>query len=114
MHQSLQGATFHVEHIHPTAHGGSDELSNLALACPGCNLKKSDRREVCDPESGAMVSLFHPRTDRWEEHFRWEGYQIVGITSIGRALVASFDLNHLRRQRIRQAEEYFTLFPPTD
>ena len=34
MHQALQGATFHVEHILPTSAGGSDELSNLAWACP--------------------------------------------------------------------------------
>ena len=42
MHQSLQGATFHVEHIVPTVLGGSSTLSNLAWACPGCNLQKSD------------------------------------------------------------------------
>lgn len=32
MHQSLQGATFHIEHIIPQAKGGSSELPNLALA----------------------------------------------------------------------------------
>ena len=38
MHQRLQGATFHVEHIIPRSKGGADELANLALACPSCNL----------------------------------------------------------------------------
>src|ERR1043166_3917240 len=33
MHQSLQGATFHVEHIIPKSKGGSSDLPNLALAC---------------------------------------------------------------------------------
>ena len=52
MHQSLQGATFHVEHITPTAAGGSDEVANLAWACPSCNLKKSNRQTIVDPETG--------------------------------------------------------------
>ena len=67
MHQALQGATFHVEHIIPTASGGSDELPNLAWACPSCNLKKSNRQTAVDPETEKAVALFHPRTHRWEE-----------------------------------------------
>jgi 5-methylcytosine-specific restriction endonuclease McrA len=60
MHQSLQGATFHVEHITPEAHGGLTELNNLALACPSCNLKKSDRETAADPLTKKSVPLFHP------------------------------------------------------
>jgi len=30
MHQSLQGATFHVEHVVPQARGGHSQLDNLA------------------------------------------------------------------------------------
>jgi hypothetical protein len=33
MHQALQGATFHVEHIKPRADSGSDQLDNFAWAC---------------------------------------------------------------------------------
>lgn len=112
MHQALQGATFHVEHIIPTIAGGSDELSNLAWACPSCNLKKSNRRTALDPETEQTVPLFNPRTDRWEDHFVLLGYRVVGRTPIGRALVAAFDFNHPRRVLIREAEEYFDLFPP--
>jgi hypothetical protein len=112
MHQALQGATFHVEHIIPTASGGSDELSNLAWACPSCNLKKSNRTTALDPETEQTVSLFNPRTDRWEDHFAWLGHIVVGRTPVGRALVTAFALNHPRRVLIRQAEEYFELFPP--
>src|ERR1700745_3466919 len=43
MHESLQGATFHVEHIIPQSKGGHSVLENLALASPGCNLHKADR-----------------------------------------------------------------------
>src|SRR5436305_14229547 len=63
MHQALQGATFHVEHIVPSSTGGSDELTNLAWACPSCNLKKSNRLSAIDPDTEAEVPLFNPRTD---------------------------------------------------
>lgn len=113
MHQSLQGASFHIEHIAPLSLGGTDHLDNLAWACPRCNLKKSNRVSLVDPDTGLEVRVFHPRQNRWEEHLAWEGYLIVGLTSIGRALIAAFDLNHERRCRIRQAEELFGLFPPS-
>ena len=111
MHQSLQGASFHVEHIIPTSLGGTDELDNLAWACPGCNLKKSNRMSALDPETETEVRLFHPRLDHWEEHFAWQDYTLIGLTPIGRALITAFDLNHERRLRIRQAEEIFGFFP---
>jgi hypothetical protein len=114
MHQSLQGATFHVEHIIPSSHGGPSELDNLCLACPSCNLHKSDRVDVPDPDSGAMARLFQPRRDSWSDHFRWEAYRIVGGTPIGRATVFALDLNHPRRLLIRRAEEMLQLFPPPD
>ena len=112
MHQSLQGATFHVEHVIPRARGGQSTLDNLAWACPGCNLRKSDRVEIVDPETGERVPFFNPRKDVWGEHFRWEGHEIVGLTPIGRAALAALELNHARRIRIRQAEEMLGLFPP--
>ena len=69
MHQSLQGATFHLEHVIPKSRGGITELSNLAWACPGCNLRKSDRVEIVDSSTGGAVALFHPRLHIWHEHF---------------------------------------------
>jgi hypothetical protein len=112
MHQALQGATFHVEHIDPTSKGGTSELDNLAWCCPACNLSKANRVEVPDPDSGAVVRLFHPRREQWSVHFRWVGYRLAGQTPIGRATVLALDLNHARRIRIRQAEELFGWFPP--
>jgi 5-methylcytosine-specific restriction endonuclease McrA len=114
MHQSLQGGLFHVEHIVPTAQDGSSDLSNLALACPGCNLHKSDRVLVFDEETATRVRLFNPRTESWHDHFRWVGYEIAGLTPAGRATVVALKLNHPRRIKIRKAEEWFKLFPPTD
>lgn len=112
MHQSLQGATFHVEHVTPRSQGGSDEFENLAWACPSCNLHKSDRVTVPSPTSGQMVDLYNPRSENWATHFEWDDYEIVGKTEIGIATVSALDLNHERRLKIRQAEQLFELFPP--
>jgi hypothetical protein len=112
MHQALQGATFHLEHILPQSRGGSSDPANLAWSCPGCNLRKSDRTEAVDPQTGERVAFFNPRVDRWSEHFRFNEYEIVGQTSIGRATAAALDLNQPRRIMIRQAEVLFDLFPP--
>jgi hypothetical protein len=112
MHQALQGATFHVEHIVPRSRGGDSSLGNLALACPGCNLRKSDRVEFTDPRTHQMSRLFHPRQDEWTEHFRWEIYRLEPLTAVARATIAALDLNRPRLLQIRQAEKVFGLFPP--
>jgi len=105
MYQSLQGATFHVEHVLPKARGGTSEFTNLAWCCPSCNLHKSDRIEATDPQENQIVSLFNPRLSSWSEHFQWKGYEIIGISPIGRASVLLLDFNHPRRLRIREAEQ---------
>lgn len=112
MHQSLQVATFHIEHIIPTSVGGTSSSENLALACPACNLHKASRLAAADLESRTTVPLFHPRLDVWADHFEWSGYEIVGKTPTGRVTVATLDLNRDRHLNIRKAEEKFDLFPP--
>jgi hypothetical protein len=112
MHQSLQGATFHIEHIIPSVRGGPSTPDNLALACPGCNLHKSDRVQATDPDSGQSVPLFNPRTQSWSNHFSWDGYHISGRTPVGRATALVLELNHPRRILIRKAEAVFKMFPP--
>lgn len=114
MHQSLQGGTFHLEHIVPASQGGETVLENLAWACPGCNLHKSDRIEVPDAQTGDLVPLFDPRADRWSDHFRWDGYRIAPLTAVGRATAVALEFNDPRRLRIRRAEELFDLFPPEE
>lgn len=112
MSQSLQGASFHVEHIVPRSKGGASTEDNLALACPGCNLLKSDRTEAMDPDTGMQSRLFHPRSEGWEAHFAWSSTTLLGLTPVGRATIEAFQLNHPRRLRIREAEAGFSLFPP--
>jgi hypothetical protein len=113
MHESLQGATFHIEHIIPQGKGGASDLENLALAYPGCNLHKASRITVVDPATGERVRLFHPIKQLWSEHFRFRGCQIEGLTAVGRATVDALNLNHSRRLRIREVEKAFGLHPST-
>ena len=112
MHQSLQGASFHVEHVIPCSHGGQESLLNLVLACPSCNLHKSNRVEALDPESGEVVPFFHPLADVWDENFFFVEFEIVGKTACGRATLEALNFNHPRRLRVREAEAMFDLFPP--
>jgi 5-methylcytosine-specific restriction endonuclease McrA len=93
MHQALQGAAFHVEHIVPSSRGGPSESDNLAWCCPSCNLSKSDRVQVNDPDGTAIVPLFNPRRDSWDPHFRWEGFLLIGRTAIGPAATTALNLN---------------------
>ncbi|MEZ4672137.1 MAG: HNH endonuclease signature motif containing protein [Anaerolineae bacterium] len=93
--QRLVMARLEIEHIIPLAKGGSDEESNLWLACPLCNNHKSDKVNAVDPETQTVVRLFNPRTQNWFEHFRWsdDGLRVVGLTPVGRATVIALHLS---------------------
>ncbi len=93
-----------IEHVIPWKHGGSDELSNLALACADCNLRKSSDLAGLDPSTNELTPLFHPRTDLWHDHFVWEGVHIVGKTAVGRTTIRVLDLNSGSRLRVRMAQ----------
>ena len=77
--------THHAEHIVAKSHGGSDDLGNLALSCQRCNLRKGPNLTGIDPVTRQATSLFHPRRDQWDEHFRVDGFCLEGITATGRA-----------------------------
>jgi 5-methylcytosine-specific restriction endonuclease McrA len=52
-------------HIRARQHGGTDDPTNLALACPDCNAHKGPNLVGVDPASGETARLFNPRVDRW-------------------------------------------------
>jgi hypothetical protein len=100
--QEYSELRFHIEHIIPRQHGGGDDSQNLALACPDCNLRKGPNLTGIDPQTGEIGRLFHPRRDTWFDHFRYEGQNIVGTTSIGRTTVSLLEMNHPERRRVRE------------
>jgi len=103
--QEGQEATFHIDHIIPVAAGGQTSIENLALACVSCSLRKAARQTAIDPQTGEEVTLYHPRRERWSEHFRWENVRVVGQTATGRATVVALDMNRPLLLAIRQEEE---------
>lgn len=93
--QRVTGQAMHVEHIDPN---GGDDLENLCLSCPSCNLSKATATSALDPETKEIVPLFNPRQQDWSEHFEWQqnGQQIYGLTPTGRATVERLKMNQLR------------------
>ena len=101
----LQAGGFELDHIVPAARGGLPVWDNLAYACPHCNDRKWAHVEARDPATNTMAPLFHPRKDRWEDHFDWSQAnpcEMVGKTPTGRATVVRLQLNHPELLEIRQ------------
>jgi 5-methylcytosine-specific restriction endonuclease McrA len=63
---------FEVEHIIPLVREGTDTVSNWALACRACNVRKGAHIEHEDPVARAVVRLYRSREAPWEAHFRVE------------------------------------------
>jgi len=95
---------FHVEHVTALQHGGTDDIDQLALACDRCNAYKGPNLASVDPDSGSIVLLYHPRLDKWDDHFAFRGGEVVGMTPTGRATVRLLNMNAPRRVELR--EEY--------
>jgi len=87
--------SFSVEHIHPRQKGGDNALDNLAFACQGCNGSKHTKITGIDPFTKRRVPLYHPRQQRWSDHFAWseDFTQVLGLTPTGRATIHVLELN---------------------
>jgi hypothetical protein len=101
--EELTVTTFEVDHIVPTSAGGETVLDNLCLACPACNRYKSNRQSGPDPETGQVVSIYHPRQQEWSDHFAWneDQSQIIGLTPTGRATIEILRMNRSQMARLR-------------
>lgn len=113
---------FTVDHIIPKSLSGSDAFDNLALACRRCNERRYNFVAGVDPETQAIVPIFNPRQQLWNEHFTWVdgGLLIQGTTPVGRATCIRLDLNDLRysaNDSIRATRKFWLqtgLHPPSD
>lgn len=110
--QEGQEATFHIDHITPRVEDGPTTAENLAWACVSCSLRKAARRSARDPKTGRLVPLFHPRRQKWAEHFRWAGVKMIGLTPTGRGTVAALRMNRPLILAIRHEEAARGRFPP--
>lgn len=108
--------TFAVEHIIPVSRGGTNELENLALACSGCNVAKSDKVEAFDLASNERVSLYHPRQQSWTGHFDWskDFQRVIGLTPTGRATVDALHMNRSGLINLRRVLFLMGEHPPDE
>ncbi len=77
----------HVDHIVSRKRGRGSGIANFAYCCPACNLHKGTDIAGYDRTTRQVVRLFHPRADRWHDHFRLSAGLIVARTPVGRVTV---------------------------
>lgn len=96
---------FSIEHIIPRSKEGLDKIENLAYACIGCNIYKSNKTSFLDTISQQISVLFNPRTMKWSEHFIWDESltSILGKTAIARATIEALKLNRQPLKNLRRA-----------
>lgn len=107
---------FAIEHIVPAVSGGKTISSNLAFSCQGCNGHKYTHTTALDPVTRKIVPLFHPRKQKWSDHFTWNDdfTLIIGRTPIGRATVELLQLNREGCINIRRAVYALGEHPPRE
>ncbi len=107
---------FSIEHIIPKSQGGDTTLDNLALACQGCNNHKYNKTEGRDSISGDIVPFYHPRQQRWSEHFAWNNdfILIIGLTPVGRTTVEALQLNREGVVNLRKVLYAMGEHPPVE
>ena len=93
---------FQIEHIISLKHGGLSVPNNLALSCFYCNNHKgSDLGTILEKDE--FQRFYHPRKDKWKDHFELNGHLIIPKTSIGKATVKILKMNDEERLMERLA-----------
>jgi len=110
IHEDDSYVSYQIDHILARKHGGMTTLNNLAFTCVLCNRYKGSDIAAPDPKTGEIVPLFHPRRQRWQEHFTLQEAVIVPLSSTGRATAALLRLNApqrvLERMELLKAGRY--------
>ncbi len=108
-------APLEIDHILPTAEGGSDDEENLWLACRLCNSHKSTKTYGVDNYTKRKTSLFNPRKQKWSRHFFIvNGIEIAGKTAVGRVTVEALQMNNHLALTVRKNWLIAGWYPPED
>ncbi len=102
IHQDDTHFTFHVDHIISRKHRGPTTAVNLALSCLRCNVAKGTDVGAFVGRPRHLVRFYHPRKDRWTEHFRLQGVRILPQTEVGESTMQLLDLNGSDRLLLRR------------
>lgn len=100
-----------VDHIHAEKHGGATDSPNLCLSCLDCNRHKGTDLCSLDEETGEVISLYHPRQQRWADHFRLDGTRIEALTATGRVTLRLLAINDSERIEEREDLRQLGLYP---
>jgi 5-methylcytosine-specific restriction endonuclease McrA len=114
--QRFSPQLFSIEHIIAFVLGGLTIAENLAQACQGCNGHKFTKVGSVDPVTGQIVALFHPRQQRWRDHFAWtdDAKYIVGLTPTGRATIEALQMNRVELVNLREVLFATQNHPPVE
>lgn len=113
IHEDDAAYSHEVDHVISRQHGGPTTADNLAYACMICNRFKGTNVSSID-SAGAIVRLFHPRSDRWENHFRLTGAVIEPLTATAEATAKLLRLNSADRVIERKLLQRLGSYPGLD
>jgi hypothetical protein len=104
---------FAIDHVIAEKHGGETKSDNLCYSCFWCNSYKGSDLSSVDWESGKkiVVTLFNPREQIWDEHFRLEDLEILALTSHGRVTINLLQMNATERLEERKILIESGLYP---
>jgi hypothetical protein len=111
--QAVTGVRYHLDHIIPESQGGTDDMENLALACPMCNAYKSAHILGADEHGSDDRRLFNPRKDNWDDHFVFDAVtlQLRGKTVVGQGTVNRLRMNDAIQIEARRSWLELGLYP---
>jgi hypothetical protein len=112
LHEDDSYSPHQIDHIISRKHGGSSASDNLAYACLRCNTWKGSDVGSLDFETGAFLSFFHPRRQRWDDHFVLRGAVIEPLTAEGKVTARLLKLNLDKRVVERQLLATVGRYPP--
>jgi len=103
--ESFSIDSFTIDHIIPSLTEDRDAPDNLAYSCHNCNNRKQDDIVALDPSTNVPVPLYHPRHDKWPEHFVWSPdlLTLIPLSPTGRATISRLHLNRIGAVNIRRA-----------
>jgi 5-methylcytosine-specific restriction endonuclease McrA len=105
------GFPHQIDHIVSRKHGGLSTTDNLAYACVLCNRHKGSDVASIDSHTGEAVPLFHPRRDRWADHFRLEAERIEPVSGVGSVTERVLRLNAAERLAERRLLQSLGVYP---
>jgi hypothetical protein len=93
------GGELTIDHYHPSAKGGSDDLANLIYCCSRCNLYKLDYF----PSGPNDPSLWNPRMESFSDHFiELDNGTLHALTPVGEFTLRQIRLNRPSLVEYRQ------------